>query len=99
MAKGWKIEGKDYLSEVSCKEKYEWSDPTIAEWEFNMSKAAEPKFHVVAYDFGIKTNILRRLASYGTCVSYVRVVRVAPASPSSPHHHRPLACSRLQLQA
>jgi len=86
MAKGWKIEGKDYLSEVSCKEPYEWSDPTIAEWEFNMQQAASPKFHVVAYDFGIKTNILRRLSSYGACAA-------VPSSASPPrcpsHHHRP----------
>lgn len=91
MAKGWKIEGKDYLSEVSCEEPYEWSDPTIAEWEFNMSQAAEPKFHVVAYDFGIKTNILRRLASYGACA------RTPPHLP--PHHLRPFRQPRMPLSS
>lgn len=68
-AKSWSIEGKDLLSVVSCSEPYEWQDPTGAEWEFNANAAAAArggkKFTVVAYDFGIKTNILRRLASFG----------------------------------
>jgi carbamoyl-phosphate synthase small subunit len=35
MAKNWTIVGKDLLTVVSCKEPYEWKDPTISEWEFN----------------------------------------------------------------
>jgi len=71
MAKGWTIVGKDLLSVVSCTEPYEWKDPTESEWEFSApakaaaaASAAKP-FTVVAYDFGIKHNILRRLASFG----------------------------------
>mmetsp|Transcript_28395 Transcript_28395/g.62406 ORF Transcript_28395/g.62406 Transcript_28395/m.62406 type:complete len:456 (+) Transcript_28395:140-1507(+) len=74
MAKSWTIVGKDLLSVVSCKEPYEWRQGTIAEWEFAplvKSGGSGPQFHVVAYDFGIKTNILRRLASYGCRITVV----------------------------
>lgn len=53
---------------VSCTEPYEWKDPTDTEWEFNNNTstlAGGKQFTVVAYDFGIKHNILRRLASFG----------------------------------
>eukprot|EP00878_Enallax_costatus_P001809 GHUV01001967.1.p1 GENE.GHUV01001967.1~~GHUV01001967.1.p1 ORF type:complete len:464 (+),score=105.30 GHUV01001967.1:62-1453(+) len=69
MTKNWTIVGQDLLSVVSCKEPYEWKDPTDEEWEFNgdakQAAAAPKRFKVVAYDFGIKHNILRRLASFG----------------------------------
>lgn len=49
MAKSWTIVGKDLLSVVSCTEPYEWSKPTIDEWEFNgrtkLAKQQTP-FHV-----------------------------------------------------
>jgi carbamoyl-phosphate synthase small subunit len=75
MANGWTIVGKDLLSVVSCKEPYEWRTGTHAEWEFaphavNLASTMPP-FHVVAYDFGIKYNILRRLASYGCRITVV----------------------------
>ena len=74
-AKGWTIVGKDLLSVVSCTEPYEWKDPTDQEWEFNANAAkaagGAKKFTVVAYDFGIKTNILRRLAAFGCRVVVV----------------------------
>ncbi|KAG2490706.1 hypothetical protein HYH03_010867 [Edaphochlamys debaryana] len=72
MAKSWTIVGKDLLSVVSCTEPYEWGKGTSDEWEFNPRvKAHKEHFHVVAYDFGIKTNILRRLASYGCRITVV----------------------------
>ncbi|EFJ47406.1 hypothetical protein VOLCADRAFT_81499 [Volvox carteri f. nagariensis] len=74
MAKSWTIVGKDLLSVVSCTEPYEWGKGTTEEWEFNgrtkLSKQHGP-YHVVAYDFGIKTNILRRLASFGCRITVV----------------------------
>jgi len=57
-----------YPQKVSCTEPYEWKDPTETEWEFNdntKTAAGGKPFTVVAYDFGIKHNILRRLASFG----------------------------------
>ncbi|KXZ54591.1 hypothetical protein GPECTOR_4g656 [Gonium pectorale] len=74
MAKSWTIVGKDLLSVVSCTEPYEWGKGTSDEWEFNgRTKATKQQgpFHVVAYDFGIKTNILRRLASFGCRITVV----------------------------
>jgi carbamoyl-phosphate synthase small subunit len=68
MTKSWTIVGKDLLSVVSCTEPYEWQDPTKSEWEFNSKAKASHSsspYLVVAYDFGIKHNILRRLASFG----------------------------------
>jgi carbamoyl-phosphate synthase small subunit len=74
MTKSWTIVGKDLIKEVTCTEPYEWKDTTEDEWEFvNDAKSAsngEP-FFVVAYDFGIKHNILRRLASFGCKITVV----------------------------
>eukprot|EP00884_Botryococcus_braunii_P023075 jgi/Botrbrau1/9451/Bobra.0252s0072.1 len=74
--KEWTILGKDLISEVTCSEPYEWKDPTGAEWEFsstaiNSNGNGTGPFHIVAYDFGIKHNILRRLASYGCRIMVV----------------------------
>ena len=73
--KEWSIVGKDLIREVTCAEPYEWKDPTGEEWEFSPEAQAalggERPFHVVAYDFGIKHNILRRLASFGCRLTVV----------------------------
>lgn len=74
MAKGWTIVGKDLLSVVSCTQPYEWRQGTDSEWEFAPKVKQAPgggPLHVVAYDFGIKLNILRRLASYGCRITVV----------------------------
>ncbi|GMH35391.1 hypothetical protein BSKO_03259 [Bryopsis sp. KO-2023] len=72
-SRNWKIEGKDLLSVVSCKEPYEWKDPTEEEWEFGNRGAGNGAlpYHVVAYDFGIKQNIMRRLKSHGCRITVV----------------------------
>ena len=70
MSQSWDIVGIDLISGVSCKTPHEWVDKTKQEWEFN-SKVPQETFHVVAYDFGIKQNILRRLASYGCKITVV----------------------------
>ncbi|GAB4817809.1 hypothetical protein N2152v2_004855 [Parachlorella kessleri] len=74
MTKSWTIVGKDLIQEVTCREPYEWKDPTGDEWEFSQAvkgmNGAGP-FKVVAYDFGIKHNILRRLASFGCQITVV----------------------------
>jgi carbamoyl-phosphate synthase small subunit len=73
MCKEWTIVGKDMISEVSSKEQYEWTDPTGAEWEWaQMAKdSKEGTYNVVCYDFGIKHNIMRRLASFGCKLTVV----------------------------
>ncbi len=65
--------GLNLVQEVSTKETYEWSAQTDSEWEFADLGQAQ-KYTVIAVDFGVKRNILRRLASYGC-----RVI-VVPAS-------------------
>jgi carbamoyl-phosphate synthase small subunit len=65
--------GLNLVKEVTTKEVYEWSDSTAPYWEFRPVNGNEEKENliVVAIDFGIKRNILRRLASYGCRVIVV----------------------------
>jgi carbamoyl-phosphate synthase small subunit len=53
--------GMDLAKEVSCDKPYEWVE---GEWELGRSPVLQqnPRFHVVALDFGIKRNLLRKLA-------------------------------------
>ncbi|KAK0607100.1 hypothetical protein LWI29_009302 [Acer saccharum] len=71
MSRSWDIVGVDLISGVSCKEPYEWVDKTKSDWEFNTNGGHEKNYRVIAYDFGIKHNILRRLASYGCKITVV----------------------------
>jgi len=64
--------GLDLASRVSTREAYQWTQPVDACSPSEMVAAAlEQKFHVVAYDFGIKRNILRRLCQVGCRVTVV----------------------------
>ncbi|MEH2408532.1 glutamine-hydrolyzing carbamoyl-phosphate synthase small subunit [Nostoc sp.] len=79
--------GLNLVREVTTPTAYEWSDPTIAAWAFN-SEAAEnlgEPFTVVALDFGVKRNILRRLTSYGCRV----IVVPADTSPEEILNYNP----------
>ena len=62
--------GLDLARVVSQRESSEW---TQTEWslESGYGVLAKPQFHVVAYDFGVKRNILRMLASRGCKVTVV----------------------------
>ncbi len=62
--------GQDLAAVVSETEAYEW---TGTEWtlEGGFGALTEPRFHVVAYDYGVKRNILRMLASRGCRVTVV----------------------------
>ena len=62
--------GLDLAKAVSCDEPYEW---TSGAWILGSGylPMAEPKFHVVAYDFGAKHNILRLLAQRGCRLTVV----------------------------
>jgi carbamoyl-phosphate synthase small subunit len=59
--------GLNLVKEVTTREVYEWSAPTDPHWEFRSvhGDGEREDLTVVAVDFGIKRNILRRLASYG----------------------------------
>jgi carbamoyl-phosphate synthase small subunit len=65
--------GLNLVRQVTTQTVYEWSDPTRSIWEFRPTQDTEtaPQLTVVAIDFGIKRNILRRLASYGCRVVVV----------------------------
>jgi carbamoyl-phosphate synthase small subunit len=64
--------GLDLASRVSTPERYEWTRPVDAcSPSEAVARAPQPKYHVVAYDFGIKRNILRRLVQVGCRVTVV----------------------------
>ncbi|MDC0835214.1 glutamine-hydrolyzing carbamoyl-phosphate synthase small subunit [Geitlerinema sp. CS-897] len=66
--------GLNLVPEVTTSEIYEWSEPTNPVWEFRPQSAKNGEIYtVVAIDFGVKRNILRRLASYGCRVVVVPV--------------------------
>jgi carbamoyl-phosphate synthase small subunit len=62
--------GLDLAQVVSAAEAYEW---TQTEWQLEggYGRLGNARFHVVAYDFGVKFNILRMLASRGCRVTVV----------------------------
>lgn len=65
------MEGLNLVNEVSTSEPYEWTEATEPVWEFAPESAEPPQFTVVAIDFGVKRNILRRLVSHGCRVIVV----------------------------
>jgi len=62
--------GLDLAAEVSTREPYEWTE---TEWTLGRGhgRVESARLHVVAYDFGVKRNILRMLASRGCRVTVV----------------------------
>ena len=64
------LKGMDLAKEVSTRQRYEWRDGQL-DLDANAFVQAEPRFHVVAYDFGVKHNILRMLAERGCKVTVV----------------------------
>jgi carbamoyl-phosphate synthase small subunit len=72
LAKSFDIMGRDLLEVVTRKGSGKWGTKTEAEWEFNPRVAtATEKYSVVAYDLGIKNNILNRLTALGCDVTVV----------------------------
>ena len=63
------LAGMDLAKVVTVDSPYEWKD---GEWTLTgYQSAPEAKFHVVAYDYGVKRNILRMLAARGCKVTVV----------------------------
>ena len=73
--------GQDLARVVSVNQPYEWTETpwTLGE---GYGTRTESKFHVLAYDFGVKRNILRLLAAQGCKVT------VVPASTSAAEARR-----------
>jgi carbamoyl-phosphate synthase small subunit len=61
------MEGLDLASRVSTRERYEWGDPRA-------------RHHIVAYDYGIKRNILRLFAEHACRVTVVPAETTAEAA-------------------
>ena len=70
------MSGLDLAKVVSCKNAYQW---TASTWtlEAGIRQIEDAKFHVAAFDFGVKQNILRMLADRGCKVT------VLPAQASA----------------
>jgi carbamoyl-phosphate synthase small subunit len=67
-----KMDGLDLVPRVTCAEPYEWSAPTWRALDDDRAVPPPPiTHHVVAYDFGIKDNILRQLRDVGCRVTVV----------------------------
>ncbi|MFY8081832.1 MAG: carbamoyl phosphate synthase small subunit, partial [Limnohabitans sp.] len=62
--------GLDLAQKVSVSSSYAWTE---SEWQLGSGYGQQtaPRFHVVAYDFGVKKNILRMLADRGCKVTVV----------------------------
>lgn len=80
MAREWPgLDGRDMVKEVSCEETYHWMDDAGSKWVGdhrpltidNGKNMVNRQWSIVAFDFGIKKNILRHLASYGANVTVV----------------------------
>jgi len=79
------MEGMDYVKEVSTPESYHWTEES-REWVLPNVLTGSPgpfvelppvRHHIVAYDFGIKYNILRRLRQAGFGVEVVNSTATA----------------------
>jgi carbamoyl-phosphate synthase small subunit len=76
-ARAWPgLEGMDLAKDVSCRQTYGWDE---TRWTIGKGygRLAEPRFHVVTVDYGVKRNILRCLASAGCRVTVVPATATA----------------------
>jgi len=81
------LDGRDLAAEVSCAAPYAWTQGVWRgiEGQVPRLQRPEPRYRVVAYDFGIKRNILRRLVEQGFDVTVVPVSTTAEQALA----HRP----------
>jgi len=63
--------GRDLVREVTCAQPYEWSQGSWVLGQGYAQAPAQAPYRVVAYDFGIKHNILRNLVDQGCRVTVV----------------------------
>ena len=72
-AKAWEgLDGKDYASKVSTEKEYLWDTDTRKTCSWGMAESlTKADLSIVAYDFGIKWNILRGLRRHGMNVTVV----------------------------
>ncbi len=73
------LDGRDLVAEVTCKAAYDWSEghwPGIS-GELPRRERPNPRLRLVAYDFGIKRNILRMLVEEGFDITVVPAATTA----------------------
>jgi len=66
------MEGQDLATRISTKAPYEWVERGADLWtDAERSTLEKPRFHVVAYDWGLKRAMLRLMAEAGAKVTVV----------------------------
>jgi carbamoyl-phosphate synthase small subunit len=66
------MEGQDLATLISTRTRYEWSEKGADRWtDAEREEERAPRFHVVAYDWGLKRAMLRLLAEAGCRVTVV----------------------------
>jgi carbamoyl-phosphate synthase small subunit len=65
------MEGQDLATRISTRERYEWTQTGADAWTDGERATATPRFHVVAYDWGLKRAMLRLLAEAGCRITIV----------------------------
>lgn len=76
------LQGMDLARDISTRDCYTWNEGVWSEAYSPVPPRRKPtggRYHVVAYDFGIKRNILRMLAAYGGRVTVVPAMTPARA--------------------
>jgi carbamoyl-phosphate synthase small subunit len=64
------LKGMDLAKVVSTREPYQWNEGTVGREPLNLLRAQQ-RLHVVAYDYGVKRNILRLLSDQGCRITVV----------------------------
>lgn len=76
-AKAWPgLDGMDLVPDVTRSQSMEWREKRWA-WGEGFKTVDDPEFHVVALDYGLKTNILRSLANAGCRVTVLPATATA----------------------
>jgi carbamoyl-phosphate synthase small subunit len=65
------LKGMDLAQQVSVRQSYPWREGVWQLADNTFSTQSHGRFHVIAYDFGIKRNILRMLAERGCRITVV----------------------------
>jgi len=85
-ARAWPgLDGRDMVGEVTCSNAYAWQGDAGSAWVPHKTLTKDKPFTIAVYDFGVKCNILRQLASYGADVkvfpAYTPASEVLAARP------------------
>lgn len=65
------LKGMDLAQVVTTEQVYRWTEGSWLLGRGHVTPTVEPRFHVVAYDFGVKRNILRLLVDRGCKLTVV----------------------------